>query len=168
VWAWLAEHGTAAQLNELWTVCAATRLPTGPLTALDRPEGPDLARVPGWALAAANIVSCFRLQRRWRGALAGFEAAREQLAAVAAPAAAATIGRLDLGVVDLTSTGPSAPEARRFASRLVRRQPVVASDVVLGGLVARRLDAELARRAIGSWRAGRSLLRPDPLLIHAA
>jgi hypothetical protein len=180
LWAWLAERASVPQLCELWAVHAPARRragtsmlghgdtpssPSDPLGSLDDSCTFDLDRVPGWALTRANVFACLRLQRRWRAALAGWFAAEEQLAAVAAPAAAATLERLGLQPPALDLNGLV---ARRDAAALARRQPGMAEDVLLGGLAARRMDAVLTRRALLEWQAGRSLLLPDPTLVGVA
>jgi hypothetical protein len=183
LWSWLAEHGTSVHLHELWALRAPERLrsgsgvlpghcavPTAPPDPLDVLDGGrlDLDRVPGWALAEANVAACLRLQRRWRGALAGFAAAREQIAAVSMPAAARALQRADLDEIDLRMEPLGPLPSRRRAAAMARTRSSLAGDVLLGGLAARWLHGAMTDRALSAWSAGRSALRPVSSLTFAA
>ncbi len=140
---------------------------------LDASYGAYVDRIPAITLATVNLMSLFGLHRRLRGAIVGHLALFEMTSSL--PNRRYGDGLRRLG---------AAPEALDFfdehveadavheqiaavdlAGGLIRAEPQVAADVILGARALEALDALWARHVLSAWEAGRSsLLAQTPAL----
>ncbi|HEY0638099.1 MAG TPA: iron-containing redox enzyme family protein [Pseudonocardiaceae bacterium] len=127
--------------------------------------------VPAPIITIVAMMSLFGLHRRLRGALVGHFAAAEITTAPSAHRITQALRGMG-GGPELTLFFTEHVEAdavheqvlrRDVVGDLLRREPELAADVVLGIRATELLEGRLARHLLGSWRAGRSsLLRPLP------
>ncbi|GIH24961.1 hypothetical protein Aph01nite_32710 [Acrocarpospora phusangensis] len=131
--------------------------------ALDTSYGAYLEVAPAEMLAVVNMMSLFGLHRRLRGALVGHFAAAEITTAPSARRMAQGLTRL--GVDPLFYTEHVEADAvheqvlrRDVIGDLLRREPGLAADVVLGVQATDWLEGRFADLVLGRWRSGRSSL----------
>lgn len=123
--------------------------------------------VPAPALAIVNLMSLFGLHRSLRGALVGHFAAAEITTAPSAARMADALRRLaaDPACVRFFTEHVEADAVHEQVMRhdvigdLLRREPELARDVVLGVQATELLEDRLAGHVLNAWRAGRSSLR---------
>jgi hypothetical protein len=129
--------------------------------------GHYLDQVPATTLATANAMSLFGLHRRLRGALVGHLAAFEMTSTL--PNRLYAQGLRRLGHESAATYFDEHVEAdavheqialRDLAGGLVRQEPDLAADVLFGAAAALTLDETAAEHLLGSWKAGRTSLRP--------
>jgi len=134
---------------------------------LDSSYGAYLDQLPATTLATVNLVSCFGLHRRWRGALVGHLALFEMTSVV-------PMGRYRDA---LARFGVGAPGQRFYAVHveadaehqvialdemvggLVDQEPHLADDVVFGAAALDVVERRFSAHLLDSWAAGRSSLR---------
>lgn len=134
---------------------------------LDPSYGAYLHCLPGSTLATVNLVSCFGLHRRWRGALAGHLAVFEMTSVTPMRRYADTFSRLGYGVearrfYDVHVAADADHEVvalRRLVGGLVADEPDLGSDVVFGARAVLEIERRFASHLLSSWGAGRSSLR---------
>jgi len=127
--------------------------------------------VPAPAIAIVNLMSMFGLHRRLRGALVGHFAAAEITTAPSAQRITQALERLGAGpACTLFFTEHIEADAvheqvlrRDVIGDLLRREPHLAEDVVLGIAATELLEARLANHLLNAWNSGTtSLHRPLP------
>ena len=138
---------------------------------LDPTYGAYVDDAPAHVLAVNNAMSLFGLHRRLRGACAGHLAAFEMTSSLPCRRIVQGAQRLGLGA-DVQRYFDEHVEAdavhEHLASRdicgaLVRAEPDLLADVLLGAATCLALDAVSATALLEDWRSGRTGLRPDPL-----
>ncbi len=137
---------------------------------LDATYGAYLDQIPGYSLAAVNVMTLFGLHRRWRGAAVGhlalFELGSSQ------PNRRYGNGMRRLGF-DAAATAfhdehveadavHSMIATYDLAARLAADDPSLASDIVFGAEVLAYVEDVVTRRLLGAWQGGRSSLRGTP------
>jgi hypothetical protein len=126
-----------------------------------------LDAVPVPSVALVNMMSLFGLHRALRGALVGHFAAAEITTAPAARRTAAALRRLDApdACVHFYTEHIEADAVHEQVMRhevvadLLRREPELAPDVVLGVQATELLEDRLAAHLLGCWERGASSLR---------
>jgi hypothetical protein len=136
---------------------------------LDAVPNAYLDETPGWTLATTNLISLLGLHRRLRGCLVGHLALFEMTSTGPMGRYSDALRRLGLPA-----------EARRFfdvhvvadehhqhmaadgmVGGLVRTEPHLAGDVLLGARFLSVVERRFAREVLGAWTEGRSsLLEP--------
>jgi hypothetical protein len=133
---------------------------------LDARYGALVDLVPGATLSTGNLVSCFGMHRRLRGALVGHLALFEMCSVVPMSRYVAALERLK--VPDAAPFYAAHVEADewhlhvaldRMVGGLLHDEPQLGSDVVFGARAVALLEDDLAVRLLGAWAAGRSSLR---------
>jgi hypothetical protein len=128
-----------------------------------------LDAVPAVMLATVTMMSLFGLHRALRGAMVGHFAAAEITTAPSARRMAEALERLGVGprgalfFTEHIEADAVHEQVLRHdvIGDLLRREPGLAADVVLGVQATALLEERLGDHLLGSWRAGRtSLLRP--------
>ncbi|MEH0936185.1 iron-containing redox enzyme family protein [Micromonospora psammae] len=137
---------------------------------LDTGYAAHLDRVPAITLATNNLISLFGLHRRLRGALVGHLAAFEMTSSL--PNRRYGNGLRRLGLDELATRfydehveADAVHEqiaAYDLCGGLVRAEPALAEDVLLGAAAALAVDRLFAAHLLDSWAAGGSSLRPAP------
>ncbi|SEF62378.1 Iron-containing redox enzyme [Thermomonospora echinospora] len=130
-----------------------------------------LDAVPAVMLATVNMMSLFGLHRALRGAMVGHFAAAEITTAPSARRMAEALERLGVGprgtlfFTEHIEADAVHEQVLRHdvLGDLLRREPGLAADVVLGVQATSLLEERLGDHLLGCWGAGRtSLLRPLP------
>lgn len=130
-----------------------------------------LDAVPAVTLATVTMMSLFGLHRSLRGAMAGHFAAAEITTAPSARRMAQALERLGVGArgVRFFTEHVEADAVHEQVLRhdvlgdLLRAEPDLAADVVLGVQATTLLERRLGEHLLDRWRAGRSsLLHPLP------
>ncbi len=132
----------------------------------DTPNG-HLDLVPAVALASHNALSLFALNRRLRGALCGHLAVFEMTSSLPSKRWVSGMQRLDLPVqasefFDEHIEADAVHEqiaAHDLCGALVRDEPALLSDVLLGAATCLALDGLVAEHVLSSWERGGSALR---------
>ena len=135
---------------------------------LDSSYGAYLDRIPAVTLATVNLMSLFGLHRRLRGAIVGHLALFEMTSSVPNRRYADALRRLghDARATAFFDEHVEADAVHEniaavdLAGGLIRQQPEMAGDVILGARALAELDARWSRHMLESWDAGRSSLRP--------
>ncbi|WBB81175.1 iron-containing redox enzyme family protein [Micromonospora sp. WMMD882] len=147
---------------------------------LDSGYGAHVDAVPAVTLATGNLISLFGLHRRLRGALVGHLAAFEMTSSLPNRRYGNGLRRLGLDEAatrfyDEHVEADAVHEqiaAYDLCGGLVRAEPELAADVLLGAAACLAVDRLFAGHLLSSWAAGRSSLRPatvtDPPLPVAA
>jgi hypothetical protein len=127
---------------------------------------------PAVAFTAVNTMSLFGLNRRWRGAALGHLAVVEMTSSE--PSRRYSAGLRRLGFDERTTVfydehveADAVHEqiaAVDMCGGLVRDEPALLPDVLLGAAAAIATDGLTARALLGAWEAGRSALRGTPAL----
>lgn len=139
---------------------------------LDPAYGAYLDRAPARMLAIVNMMSLFGLHRALRGALVGHFAAAEITTPPTAHRMSQALRRFGVGprgtlffTEHIEADAVHEQVLRRdVIGDLLRTEPSLAPDVVLGVQATRLLEARLDAHLLASWRAGRcSLRRPAPV-----
>jgi hypothetical protein len=137
---------------------------------LDDSYGRYVDAVPAVSLAVVNAMSLFGLHRRLRGAVAGHLAAFEMTSTRPNRLYGQGLRRLkaDEGALVYFDEHVEADAvheqiaARHLAAGLVRQDPSLAPDVLLGARTALALDDAASAHLLTSWKAHRSSLRTPP------
>lgn len=134
---------------------------------LDTGYNAYLDHFPGVTLTTANLVSFFGLHRRWRGALVGHLAVFEMTSVDPMADYSRALHRLghdsaarhffDAHVV--ADAHHSSVAADDLAGELVRQEPHLAADIVLGAQAVMAVEAVFDAHLLASWAAGRTSLR---------
>jgi hypothetical protein len=138
---------------------------------LEAGYGHYLDDVPAHVLAVNNAMSLFGLHRRLRGAAAGHLAAFEMTSSLPCRRVVQGARRLGLGPAvqryfDEHVEADAVHEhlaAGGICGALVRAEPELLPDVLLGAATCLALDAVSAELLLEDWRADRTGLRQDPL-----
>jgi Iron-containing redox enzyme len=134
---------------------------------LDDAYGAYVDRLPGVTLATVNLMSLFGLHRRHRGKIVGHLALFEMTSSIPNRRYATGLRRLGLDDVDVTDffdehvTADAVHEniaAVDLAGGLVRAEPPLVDDILLGARALVELDARWAGALLGAWEAGGSAL----------
>lgn len=155
-------NGTARDVHQ--NLFGVTMLGLG----LDAGYGAYLDRVPGAALASVNLASFFGLHRRLRGALVGHLAVFEMTSVEPMAAYGAALRRhgLPAGARHFFSVHVVADAhhqtlaAEALAGNLVRGEPQLGADVLLGARAIMAVEGRWSARVLAAWRDGRSALLP--------
>ena len=136
------------------------------IMGLDPSYGAYLDHIPAPTLVTVNLMSLFGLHRRLRGAIAGHLALFEMTSSI--PNGRYADGLRRLGVpaeaLDFFDEHVEADAVHEniaavdLAGGLMRHEPDVAADVILGARALAALDAMWAEHVLGAWRAGESSL----------
>jgi Iron-containing redox enzyme len=134
---------------------------------LDDRYGAYVEQLPGISLATVNLMSLCGLHRRLRGALVGHLALFEMASSLPNRRYGNALRRLgcDGDVTDFYDEHVEADAVHEniaavdLAGGLLRREPLLAGDVLWGAAALVELDARLARHALDAWGAGASSLR---------
>ncbi|WP_200942210.1 iron-containing redox enzyme family protein [Angustibacter sp. Root456] len=134
---------------------------------LDDSYGAYVDLVPATSLAVVNAMSLFGLTRRLRGAVVGHLAAFEMTSTLPNKRYAQGLRRLDapdeaIAYFDEHVEADAVHEqiaAHDLAGGLVRDEPTLAGDVLLGARVALALDTLVSDAMVAAWKSGRSALR---------
>ncbi|MBW3620808.1 MAG: iron-containing redox enzyme family protein, partial [Actinobacteria bacterium] len=134
---------------------------------MDDTYGASLDLLPGHTLAGTNVVSLFGLHRRLRGAAVGHLAIFEMFSVLPMGRVSDVLGRLgastwarlffDTHVV--ADADHQTIAARDLAGGLVEQDPRLAVDILFGAHAIGSVEAEMSRRTIVAWEAGRTSLR---------
>jgi len=137
---------------------------------LDPDDEGHLDRLPGVTLLAANLLTLFGLNRRWRGALVGHLAASEVSCWL--PNARLAHGHRRLGgspmggrYFDERLRGDANREqlaTTELVGGFLAQQPGLSGDVVFGARCAGLVQDLLAAHVLPRWYRGLSSLRPVP------
>ncbi|MFL6105654.1 MAG: iron-containing redox enzyme family protein [Marmoricola sp.] len=138
---------------------------------LDPTYGRYVDDAPAHVLAVNNAMSLFGLNRRLRAASAGHLAAFEMTSSLPCRRIVQGAQRLGFGepvqrYFDEHVEADAVHEhlaAQGICGALVREEPELLGDVLLGAAVCVALDAVSATALLDEWGAGRSGLRPPPL-----
>jgi hypothetical protein len=136
---------------------------------LDSTYGRYIDRWPAPTLAAVNLVTCFGLHRRRRGALVGHLAAFEMTSSIPNRRYGNALRRLGFGP-EVTHFYDEHVEADAvheniaawdLAGGLAADEPEVAADILFGARALLEVEARWARHLMGAWEAGEtSLIAP--------
>jgi hypothetical protein len=134
---------------------------------LETRYGHYLDRVPAVVLAGANAMSLFGLHRRLRGAVVGHLAMFEMTSTLPNRLYAQGVRRLGFGeeaaaYFDEHVEADAVHEQialRDLAGGLVRQEPALAADVLLGAAAGAALDELASAHQLSAWKSGRSALR---------
>jgi hypothetical protein len=138
---------------------------------LDSAYGAYLDRIPGVTLATVNLMSLFGLHRKRLGAIVGHLALFEMTSSVPNRRYANAVRRLGLGdraaaffdehvLADAVHENIAAVD---LAGGLVRQQPELAADVLLGARSLVLVEGLWARHLLDAWELGESSLLPQPV-----
>ena len=133
---------------------------------LDASYGAYLDRLPALTLATVNLMSLCGLHRRLRDAIVGHLALFEMTSSIPNRRYGDALRRLGapaeaLDFFDEHVEADAVHEniaAVDLAGGLMRHEPDVAADVILGARALAALDAMWAEHVLGAWRAGKSSL----------
>lgn len=133
---------------------------------LDDRNGAYVDGLPAVTLAWANAAHLFGLHRRLRGAAVGHLAALEMTSSLPNARYAAAVRRLRLPdqvawFFDEHVEADAVHEqiaAHHLVGPLIRAEPALAADVLLGAAVALHADEQVAVHLLTAWAAGRSSL----------
>jgi hypothetical protein len=135
---------------------------------LDSTYGAYLHLLPGPTLATVNLMSLFGLHRRHRGKIVGHLALFEMTSSIPNRRYANGLRRLGLDSLDATVffdehvTADAVHEniaAVDLAGGLVRAEPELLDDVLLGARALAELDRRWTEMLLDAWREGRTALR---------
>lgn len=137
---------------------------------LDAAYGAYLDQLPAATLATVNLVSCFGLHRRFRGALIGHLALFEMTSVVPMGRYCDALARWGVG-----------PRGQRFyavhveadaehqvialdemVAGALREEPELEADVAFGGAALDVVERRFTAHLLDSWAGGRSSLRAAP------
>lgn len=123
-----------------------------------------LNHVPAESLAAANLIAMFGLHRSWRGAAAGHRACTEITRPPGARRMVQALQRVDAPQACVRfhaeqAESGGAHAATDVVSELLRREPHLDRDVVVGSRARRLIEERLSAHVMKSWVSGRSSLR---------
>lgn len=143
---------------------------------LDDAPGRYLDQVPALVLASHNALTLFSLHRRLRGALCGHLAAFEMTSSLPAKRWVSGMQRLGLPVsasefFDEHVEADAVHEqiaAHDLCGALVRDEPALLADVLLGAATCLAMDAAVAAHALQAFEQGRSALRAPVRTANAA
>jgi heme oxygenase-like protein len=158
------EYGTGRPEWVHSTVFARTMEAFG----LETRYGHYVDRVPAVVIASLNAMSLFGLNRRLRGAVVGQLAVFEMTSTLPNRLYAQGVRRLGLGddaalYFDEHVEADAVHEQialRDLAGGLVRQEPAVAGDVLLGAAAGVALDELASAHLLGAWKEDRSALHP--------
>ncbi len=134
---------------------------------LDPAYGRYIDRWPAPTLAAVNLVTCFGLHRRRRGALVGHLAAFEMTSSIPNRRYGNALRRLGFGP-DVTHFYDEHVEADAvheniaawdLAGGLAAAEPELAADILFGARALLQVEARWARHLMDAWEAGETSLR---------
>ncbi|MHB8657336.1 MAG: iron-containing redox enzyme family protein [Solirubrobacteraceae bacterium] len=133
---------------------------------LDDAYGAYVARLPGVTLATVNLMSCFGLHRRLRGAMVGHLAAFEMTSSIPNRRYGNALRRLGFGAevtgfYDEHVTADSIHEeiaAWDLAGGLAAAEPDLAADILFGARALLALEGRWAEALIQAWSRGESSL----------
>jgi hypothetical protein len=133
---------------------------------LDPSYGAYLAVLPGITLATVNLMSCFGLHRRRRGALVGHLAAFEMTSSIPNRRYGNALRRLGCGrevtaFYDEHVQADAVHEsiaAWDLAGGLARAEPALVNDIQIGARALLALEALWAQRLLDCWERGASSL----------
>lgn len=132
---------------------------------LDATYGAYLPRLPGVTLAGVNLMSCFGLHRRWRGAIIGHLAGFEMSSSIPNARYSRGLDRLGFpqarGFYDEHVLADAVHEnlaAVDLAGGLGLQEPHLISDILFGAAALVELDRRATRHMLGAWRRGVSSL----------
>lgn len=139
---------------------------------MDTAYGAYVDRVPAITLATNNLMSLFGLHRRHLGALLGHLAAVEMTSSLPNRRYGNALRRLGGDPVatrffDEHVEADAVHEqiaAHDMCGRFATDEPAQAGAVLFGAAACLSLDRLFAEHALTNWAAGRSSLRPEPLL----
>jgi hypothetical protein len=135
---------------------------------LDERYGAYLDVLPGTTLATVNLMSFFGLHRRHRGKIVGHLALFEMTSSIPNRRYATGLRRLGFTDADATTffdehvTADAVHEniaAVDLAGGLVRCEPPLIDDILLGARALVELDGRWAATLIDAWEDGRTALR---------
>ena len=134
---------------------------------LEPAYGAYLERLPAVNLATVNLMSCFGLQRRRRGATVGHLAAFEMTSSIPNRRYGNALRRLGFGreathFYDEHVEADAVHEniaAWDLAGGLAAEEPEVAADILFGARALLQLEALWATHLMDSWERGESSLR---------
>jgi hypothetical protein len=134
---------------------------------LDAAYGALWDDAPAVAFTAVNTMSLFGLHRRWRGAALGHLAVVEMTSSEPSRRYSAGLRRLGFDgrttvFYDEHVEADAVHEqiaAVDMCGSLVRAEPALLPDVLLGAAAAIAVDGLTARYLLGAWESGRSALR---------
>lgn len=134
---------------------------------LDDTYGAYLDHLPGGTLATVNLVSCFGLHRRWRGALVGHLAVFEMTSVEPMGRYSVALRRHGFGpwarlfydTHVVADAHHQSVATRDLAGGLVRDEPQLTTDVLFGAQAITALEQRFSQHLLGSWAGGRSSLR---------
>ncbi len=136
---------------------------------LDSTYGAYLDNLPGVTLATVNLVSCFGLHRRLRGALVGHLAVFEMTSVEPMGRYSVALRRHGFGpwarlfydTHVVADAHHQTVATRDLAGGLVRDEPQLAGDVLFGAQAITALEQRFSEHLLDAWAAGRSsLCRP--------
>jgi hypothetical protein len=142
---------------------------------LDAGYGAYLDALPGVTLATVNLMSLFGLHRRHRGRIVGHLALFEMTSSIPNRRYANALRRLGVRDARATAfydehvTADAVHEnvaAVDLAGGLVRREPALVDEILLGARALVELEARWARHLLDAWERGESSLRA-PLYVTA-
>jgi hypothetical protein len=134
---------------------------------LDSRYGAYLRHLPGVTLATVNLMSCFGISRRWRGAIVGHLAVFEMTSSIPNRRYGNALRRLGYGP-EVTAFYDEHVEADSvheeiaawdLAGALVTGEPELAADVLFGAGALLALEARWGRHLLDAWESGTSSLR---------
>ena len=133
---------------------------------LDASYGAYVDRIPAITLATVNLMSLFGLHRRMRGAIVGHLALFEMISSLPNRRYGDGLRRLGappeaLDFFDEHVEADAVHEqiaAVDLAGGLMRSDPGVAADVIMGARALRALDARWAQHVLSAWEESRSSL----------
>ncbi len=138
---------------------------------LDPTPGAYIDQVPAVTLATDNLVSCFGLHRRWRGALVGHLAAFEMTSVAPMTRYASAVRRIlrDQGPAEFYDVHVEADvrhaeiAATDLVLGLAESDPEAADDILFGAAALLAVERRFADHLLDSWSRGASSLRlPAP------
>lgn len=157
------EYGNGSARDVHQNLFGVTMLGLG----LDARYGAYLDLVPGPTLASVNLASFFGLHRRLRGALVGHLAVFEMTSVEPMATYGAALRRhgLPAGTSHFFAVHVVADAhhqhlaAEALAANLVRAEPELGSDVLLGARAIMAVEGYCAHQILTAWRRGHSSLR---------
>ncbi len=130
-------------------------------------ENAYLSHAPGETLATVNLMSATGLRRSRRGAIVGHLAMFEMTSALPNRRYGNALRRLgfDAEATDFYDEHVEADAVHEniaaydLAGGLARQEPELAADILFGARALLHLEDRLARRLLGAWEEGQTLLR---------
>jgi hypothetical protein len=135
---------------------------------LDSRYGAYVDRLPAITLATVNLMSCFGLHRRWRGAIVGHLALFEMTSSVPNRRygdAARRLGPTDVRATEFFDEHVAADAVHEsiaavdLAGGLARQEPDVAEDILFGARALVAVEGRWAATLMRAWESGGTALR---------